>query len=121
MQTLFSVAAGGALGAVIRWLLATRLNVSAFPWGTWAVNVIGSFLIGWLCISLAGRDVSEALRAGVIVGVLGGFTTYSTFSMEVVMYLEQGDVRTAAVNALSSFLLCILMAFLGMWLARHFY
>lgn len=121
MQILLSVAAGGALGAVSRWLITSRLNIATFPWGTWIVNLLGSFLIGWLVIWVSGRDLSEAVRSGLIVGVLGGFTTFSAFSLEVVLLIERGDIRSAGVYVLASVTLCILMAFLGMWLARQFY
>ncbi|NNC54438.1 MAG: CrcB family protein, partial [Pseudomonadales bacterium] len=87
-----AIAAGGALGALMRWLLAAPLNSTGLPLGTLLVNLLGSFLIGALLVVFADKGGSEALRAGVVVGLLGGFTTFSAFSLETVQLLERGQV-----------------------------
>lgn len=118
MQTMIAVAGGGAIGAVLRWVIATRLNSACLPWGTWSVNVIGSFLIGVVFILLMDHGYSEQLKSGLMVGVLGGFTTFSAFSLEVVQLLERGQMRTALLYVFASMIVCVLAAYTGMLLAR---
>lgn len=116
-----AVALGGALGATLRFGavgFAARLTGPAFPYGTMAVNVVGSFLIGLLAIFLAGRD--PALKLFAITGILGGFTTFSAFSLETVALLEEGRFGAALVYALGSVMLCVLAAFAGILTARSF-
>jgi len=92
----------------------------AFPWGTLVVNVSGSLLIGILGVLLVERlDVSDALRFGVLVGLLGSFTTFSTFSIETLNLLEQGEIARAVLNAGLSVIVCILAAWLGVMLGRQ--
>jgi CrcB protein len=123
IQSLIAVAAGGALGAVARHLsvlLAARLLGGGFPYGTLIVNVVGSLLIGatfqWLL--LRGGDGSAELKAFVMVGFLGAFTTYSTFALETVQLLEQAAYGRSLVNMLANLLLCVGAAWLGMLMAR---
>jgi len=110
--TLVYVALGGAIGAVLRYL--TGLAV-AFPFGTLSVNVLGSFLIGLLWIWLADRTV---LMPFLMVGVLGGFTTFSAFSLDTVRLVESGAIMSAAFYVLASVTLSVLACFLAIWLAR---
>jgi len=122
MKQVLAIAAGGAMGAVFRWWIAgavQRLAGSAFPWGTLAVNVLGSFLLGFLFVWLIERSsVGELARLAITVGFLGAFTTFSTFSVETVRLIQEGALALAAGNILSQVVLCVCLAWLGMQLAR---
>lgn len=121
-MTLLYVGAGGALGAIARFVLAgliQRTIGGAFPWGTLAVNVLGAFAMGAI-VETCARFWSPApdVRAFLTAGVLGGFTTFSAFSLEAGLMIEKGDWAGAAVYATASVLLCVLALFLAMWLIR---
>lgn len=96
-----TVMAGGALGSVLRYAVALALNPSAgtgLPWGTLGVNVIGCLAIGLLSAILAGSSgMNEAVRVGLVVGLLGGFTTFSSFGLETVQLLQAGQLWVALV------------------------
>ena len=114
----------GGLGCVSRYLLTfwtQQLMGRNFPYGTLMVNVSGSFLLGML-LTLGVRQfpVSEELRLGLSVGFLGGFTTFSTFSYQTLMLMEEGSYWSAGANILFSLLLCLAGVFAGMLVARHF-
>jgi CrcB protein len=102
LETLTLVALGGALGSVARFLLSSRLQGwvgAAFPWGTLAVNVVGCLLIGVLSGAADGRGaVSPNARAFLMVGVLGGFTTFSSFGYETLQLTRDGEMGRALVN-----------------------
>lgn len=94
---LFAVAAGGAAGATARFLVGTLAEpLGGYPWGTFTVNVIGSFLLGLLAGALSWNPAPE-LRAFLTVGLLGGFTTFSAFSLDIVLLAERGRLELAAV------------------------
>jgi len=116
------VALGGAIGSVLRYLIqiqSTQWFGSSFPYGTLLVNVVGSLLIGFLSFTLLERvSVSDEVRFAIFVGLLGGFTTFSTFSLETLNLLQQGNFINAAGNVLVSVGLCLLACFLGLSLAR---
>ena len=122
------VALGGAIGSVARYacsLAAMRWAGTGFPWGTLFVNVAGSFANGLLAALVAadGRTLLAAdARAFVIVGVLGGFTTFSSFSLETLELARGGALGSAAVNVALSLVLCLGGAGLGLasagWLNR---
>ena len=99
MNTLFAVAAGGAVGATARFLVGTLAEpLSAYPWGTFTVNVIGSFLLGLFAGLMAQSwNPPPELRAFLTVGLLGGFTTFSAFSLDIVLLAERGRLELAAV------------------------
>ena len=122
MKQLLAIASGGALGAVMRWYVAAwiqRLSGSAFPWGTLTVNVLGSFLLGFLFVWLLERvTVGEITRLAITVGFLGAFTTFSTFSVETARLLETGSFTMALVNVLAQVLICVCVAWVGMQWAR---
>lgn len=122
MLNLLIVASGGALGAALRHLgngLALRLFGAGFPWGTMAINIAGSFLMGMFIELLARRfNASNELRLFVATGILGGFTTFSAFSLDFALLWERGAVMPAAAYALASVIGSILAIFLGLWLAR---
>ncbi len=118
MKTILLVASGGALGSVARYLVgigAIRLQGPNFPWGTLTVNIVGSFLIGFLAGWLVERvAVQHDVWMFLAVGVLGGFTTFSAFSLDVMVLVERKDHAMAAAYLASSVLLSILAVFAGM-------
>jgi CrcB protein len=118
------VALGGAVGSVCRYLLnvaATRTLGSAFPLGTLAANAIGGFLMGVLVgvLALRGGADQEKWRLLLGVGVLGGFTTFSSFSLEAGLMIERRQLEVAAVYILISVVAAIGGLFLGLWLMRR--
>ena len=121
-MTYLAVAFGGALGAMTRLFVYNvfqRTGSSAFPWATLTVNVLGSFLIGIAFILITERMALGPYWSGVVtIGFLGAFTTFSTFSMDVIGLLEQGSLSQAFLYVLSSVLVCIIAAWLGLSLAK---
>lgn len=124
MTNLLLIAAGGAIGAVSRHLTGQaflRMAGPDWPYGTFAVNVIGGLLmggfIGWL--AQAGRADANELRAFFAVGILGGFTTFSAFSLDVVVMIERRAYGDAIGYVLASVILAILALFAGLMLARR--
>ncbi len=122
MNQLLLIGAGGALGAVGRYWMSTlvyQLAGRGFPWGTLAVNLLGSLLMGIFYVLLVERLVSNGdLRALLMVGFLGAFTTFSTFSIETLMLIEEGALLRAAGNALASVIGCVIATGVGIMLAR---
>jgi CrcB protein len=122
VERLVWVSVGGALGSAARYLLSGWVlgaAGSAFPWGTLAVNVLGSFLLGFLMVlGLETETLSPNLRVGLTTGVLGGFTTYSTFNHETVKLLQEGAWPAAAANVLGTLLACLAAGFLGHFAGR---
>lgn len=123
MINILFIAVGGAAGALLRYWVsngAYLLFGRAFPYGTLSVNVLGSLLMGVLYVILVERiDSSAELRAGLIVGLLGAFTTFSTFSMDTINLIENGEQVKAGLNMLLSVALCVLACWLGMLAARQ--
>lgn len=122
LAQLLVIMAGGAFGAVARFLLSTKITEkfgSVFPYGTLSVNVIGSFLMGLLAILLVERlALDPLLKLGVFVGFLGAFTTFSTFSMETLNLFEQGHNIRAILNMFLSVLLSVFAVFLGVFIGK---
>jgi fluoride exporter len=116
------VALGGALGSAARYLVtvaATRLLGPAFPWGTVFVNLLGSFLMGVLVELIARRfGASAELQLFLATGVLGGFTTFSSFSLDAAVLAERGDLGLAFAYVAGSVLLGLAALFAGLALAR---
>ncbi|NNF57755.1 MAG: fluoride efflux transporter CrcB [Rhodothermaceae bacterium] len=115
------VAVGGAVGAVARYgvgLLALRVSATGLPLGTWAVNLVGSFLIGLTLPFLMARG-SDEWRLALVVGFLGAFTTFSTFSLDTLVLWENGRPGWAVLNAAGSVVLGLACVALGFWIARH--
>jgi CrcB protein len=116
------VAAGGALGATARYglgLLAVRAWGAGLPVGTWAVNLIGSFLIGVaLPFVVAKGGSAEGVRLAAVIGFLGAFTTFSTFSLDTYVLWERGHPGWALANAGGSVVLGLGCVALGLWLGR---
>jgi CrcB protein len=122
MLHLLLVAAGGAIGASLRHLVnlaALRLVGPGFPWGTMAINIAGSLAMGVFIEVLARRfNASNELRLFVATGILGGFTTFSAFSLDFVVLWERGAALSAMAYAIASVVGAILALFVGLWLAR---
>jgi CrcB protein len=122
MFNLFLVAIGGAIGASVRHLVnlaSLRLIPLAFPWGTMAINIIGSLAMGIFVELLARRfNASNELRLFVATGILGGFTTFSAFSLDFAVLWQRGEMTPALLYAVGSVVLSILALFAGLWLAR---
>ena len=113
------VALGSALGGVLRYLgteLSLRLLSSTFPWGTVAINIVGSFVIGFFIV-VSGPDgrwsAGPEMRHFVATGILGGFTTFSAFSLQTVALAQEGAWAFAAANIVGSVVLCVTGAWLG--------
>ncbi len=123
MTQLAFIAAGGATGALMRYWLSNGIYAllgRGFPYGTLTVNVVGSVFMGFIYVFMIERmDVSVEWRAGLMIGLLGAFTTFSTFSIETLNLLESGEQLKAAMNILLSVTLCILGCWLGMVVGRN--
>ena len=122
MNTILAVGAGGAVGSVLRYLMTVaihRVAGASFPVGTVVVNVLGSFAIGLLYVWLVERGGNPAMRALLMVGLLGGFTTFSSFSLETVSLMMHASYGRAALNVLLSVGLCVGGTMLGIALARQ--
>ncbi len=123
MKLYVAIMLGGALGSAARFALTNLVDarLGTFPWGTLTVNVLGSFIIGSF-MALTGPDgalmVSPVMRAFVAIGILGGFTTFSSFSLQTVMLMQDGQWLWAAGNVLLSVLLCLLGTAAGIALAN---
>lgn len=121
-QTL-SIAAGGAIGALLRFWVSTGIYLllgRGFPYGTLAVNVLGSLAMGLLYVLLLERmTVGPEVRGALLVGLLGAFTTFSTFSIETLNLIEQADYLKALLNILASVLACLFAAWIGLTLGRQ--
>lgn len=111
LQFILAVAAGGTCGAIGRYLAgigAGRLFGTEFPWGTLIINVAGSFLIGLFASLFASRwDLPQAARIFLTVGVCGGFTTFSTFSLDSFYLMERGEMLAAGAYVAASVILSI--------------
>ena len=122
MGELGAIAAGGALGAMMRFWVSGGVYAwlgRDFPYGTLSVNLIGSFFIGIAFILLTERlTLGSEVRAFILIGFLGAFTTFSTFSLETLMLLQEGLLIKAAGNILLSVFLCIIATWSGIVIAR---
>ena len=122
-ETLLQVAFGGAIGASARYLTgvaAVRFMGHGFPWGTMIVNVAGSFLMGTLVVALAHFHATRYAPL-LMTGMLGGFTTFSAFSLDAVALFERGQVVTSALYVMGSVGLAIAALFAGMMAARGYF
>jgi CrcB protein len=123
MTQALAIAAGGAVGALLRYWTSVAVHSrlgTAFPYGTLFVNILGSLLMGFLYIWLIERlAAGPSLRAFLLIGVLGAFTTFSAFSMETLNLIEAGQPGKALLNVLISVIVCIAAAGLGIFAARQ--
>ncbi|MEO8423203.1 MAG: fluoride efflux transporter CrcB [Actinomycetota bacterium] len=122
MRTIVGIGLAGAVGALSRYglegLISHRLPGS-FPSGTFVINVTGSFVLGFLFVVLTERiAASPALRTSLMVGFVGAYTTFSTFSFETVRLIEDGALRTAALNVAETVVLGLLAVWAGMTVGR---
>ncbi|MFA6243037.1 MAG: fluoride efflux transporter CrcB [Candidatus Hydrogenedentales bacterium] len=108
---------GGGVGSLLRYLIAgwtQRTSDVSFPLGTFVVNVAGSLIIGFLAATLTGPIlIRDDYRIGLMVGVLGGFTTFSSFSLETLMLANDGQIGLALLNVALSVTICLAAAWLG--------
>jgi CrcB protein len=122
MYTYLSIAAGGALGSMARY--ATGVYVgrwlgNAFPWSTLLINIVGSFLIGAFAESFALRwDSSQMTRVFLVVGICGGYTTFSTFSLDIVTLINRGELLIAGLYIVASVALGVLALYGGLHAMR---
>ena len=123
MSQITMIAAGGAVGAVMRFWVSNSLYAllgRGFPYGTLAVNVLGSLIMGALYVLFLERmTVSPELRAALLIGFLGAFTTFSTFSIETLNLIEQSDYLKAGLNIVISVIACLLAVWLGVIVGRQ--
>jgi len=120
---LVFIAIGGAIGAVLRFLVSNGIHSVLsrdFPYGTLSVNVLGSFIMGVSYIMLLERlSLSAEWRAFIVIGLLGAFTTFSTFSIETLVLIQNNELSKAVINVFASVLLCIMGSWIGIILGRQ--
>jgi len=121
MQNFLLIALGGAIGAILRFLvsgLAVKVTGSAYPWGTIAVNLIGCFLIGLVWGIFNNLEVSNSTKLFVFTGLLGAFTTFSTFAIENFYLIRSGDLPMLALNVSISNIAGIFLVFAGFYVSK---
>jgi CrcB protein len=120
---LLAIGFGGAAGSLLRYGMSLWVHSwagRAFPYGTLAVNVLGSLVMGVLFVLFTERLADNTvLRAGLLIGVLGGFTTFSSFSIETFNLIDEGALLKAALNAVGSLALCVGATWLGVIAGRQ--
>ena len=123
MIGVITIVIGGALGSLCRYFMSMNIYLllgKSFPYGTLAVNILGSIIMGSVYIlAMEKITISEELRAGITVGFLGAFTTFSTFSIETMNLIESGEITKAGLNIILSVILCIVGCWLGMSITRQ--
>lgn len=123
LSQAFVIMLGGSLGALMRFVVSGSITEklgTSFPYGTLTVNVLGSFVMGFLAMFLVERmGLDPLLRLGIFVGFLGAFTTFSTFSMETLNLFEQGESVRALANMFLSVVLSVLAVWLGVILGKQ--
>ncbi len=123
MMKLILLAAGGAIGTLLRYALSGltyKVIDSTFPWGTLFVNLSGSLVIGLLWGFVEIESVPSNLRNFVFIGVLGGFTTFSTYTLESFSLFRHGEIKLAMSNVLANNVLGIVLVFAGFFIAKYF-
>lgn len=122
MTKIFLLAAGGAIGTLLRYSLSGltyKLFNGVFPWGTLFVNLAGSFAIGLLWGFFDIENLSSNIRNFIFIGVLGGFTTFSTFALENFSMFRDGQIKLALSNILASNIIGIALVFAGFLLSKY--
>jgi len=121
MQQILFIAVGGSLGAVARYAISTYIYQSVnevFPWGTLVVNLSGSFIIGAFAELFETAMIPSEWRSLVTIGFIGAYTTFSTYSLETLSLLREGELRIASMNVLASNILGIVFVGLGIYSSR---
>lgn len=121
---LLYVAVGGAIGAVLRYGVSGfshKIMGAAFPWGTLAVNILGSFIIGFLWGIREKTILSTNFKSFIFIGILGSFTTFSSFSLETINLFRNGEIKFALINILATNVLGLTFAILGFLLSNYFF
>ena len=119
---LLYIAFGGAIGALLRYGISGiphRYLNGTFPWGTLTVNLLGSFIIGFLWGTFERTTVSPNIKTFLFIGILGAFTTFSTYSLESLNLLRDGEIKLALTNILISNIGFIVLCFLGFASSRY--
>lgn len=122
MQAL-AIAVGGAAGSLLRFWMSSGVHAllgRGFPYGTLAVNVLGCLIMGMLFVLFLERLSADSIwRAAILIGVLGGFTTFSSFSIETFILIEESAYLKAGLNMAGSLILCVGATWAGVLAARH--
>ncbi len=124
MLNYFYVIAGAAIGGLLRYVVADVVQRNAkiiFPFGTLTVNILGSFLLGFIIFFLGEREIiSPELRLFLTVGICGGFTTFSTFSYETLVLIQEAQFLYATINILLNVILSLFAIYLAYFLSKIF-
>ncbi len=118
LRALFLVGAGGALGSVMRFAVSDIMPDSVFPWATLTVNFLGSFLLAFMFFKIVKEHRPEALSLFLFMGLLGGFTTFSAFSLETMELMIDDQWSMAIINVILNISLCLSGAFVGMSMTK---
>ncbi len=126
MNQIIAVALGGAFGAVLRFLISSGVYQwlgRGFPYGTLTVNIIGSFLIGLMTEALLLQRVALSVeyRSAILIGLFGSLTTFSTFSLDTLYLIEQGQLSKASLNIVLSVFVCILAVWIGLTMGKSLF
>lgn len=124
MKHVLLVSFGGAVGSSLRYLLSLSIHKffkHPFPYGTLAVNLIGCLLMGFLFTLLLEKNeaIASQIRSLLLVGLLGGFTTFSSFSIETLTLIDEGAIFKAVLNLISNCLGCLLLTWLGVLIGKQ--
>lgn len=123
MQKVLWIGLGGGLGTILRYVVSSmdhRLFQGILPVGTLMVNITGSLAIGFLWGFCERVDIAAGVRLFIFIGLLGGYTTFSSFALENLNLLRDGEMRIAAVNIIATNFLGLIAVFLGFYAARFF-
>lgn len=124
MTLLLAIGTGGFLGAIFRYLISKQMQLwfaSDFPLGTLTVNALGSLILGFLSGYLLEHTIlSNELRMSLTIGLIGSFTTFSTFSYETMILLQEGSFLKMGINVLSNVLICLILCIIGLQFAKYF-
>lgn len=118
LKNIIYVACGGALGSVIRYLFSWLLGITNFPFATLFINVSGSFFIGWLMSYFLKHQPPQSFEMLLIIGFCGGFTTFSAFSYQTMMLLQQQKIVLALLYVALSIVLCLAACAIGWWCGK---